>query len=73
MIRDAMLKYVKVTGTKFFRPGSNFPYRIECKSFEIQERTANDVTLLSLKGLAAELKGDQNTNQLEDAIANEWE
>jgi hypothetical protein len=71
-IREALGKYIRVLGLKYFRSQSPYPYRIAVKEFEIQERDDDD-SLLKLRGIAPEATGELSSVEFVRAIRNEWD
>jgi hypothetical protein len=71
-IKNALGLFVKVTGLKFFRQASPYPFRIKVKDFEVvsqQER----VPLEALRGIAPNATEGLSAVEFVRRIKDEWE
>jgi hypothetical protein len=71
-IREALGHYVRVTGLKFFRSTSPFPFRINVKDLEIIS-DEKIVSLNQLSGIAPDATGEMSSVEFVRRIRNEWD
>lgn len=71
-VREALGRYIRVEGLKYFRAQSPYPYRITVRDFEILE--GDEATaLINLRGIAPDATGELSTVDFVRAIRDEWD
>jgi hypothetical protein len=71
-IREAMGRYIRVEGFKYFRAQSPFPYRVKVRHFEPLEAD-NESALFNLGGIAPSATGEMTSVDFVRAIRDEWD
>jgi hypothetical protein len=71
-IREALGRYIRVEGVKFFRPQSPYAYRVAVKEFEILSE-GEQIHLKDLRGMAVGATGELSSVDFVRAIRNEWD
>jgi hypothetical protein len=71
-IKEALGHHVRVTGLKFFRATSPFPFRINVKELEVVS-DEKIVSLNQLSGIAPDATGEMSSVEFVRRIRNEWD
>lgn len=71
-VREALGRYVRVEGLKYFRSPSPYPYRIAVKELEILDGE-EESALINLRGIAPDATGELSSVEFVRAIRDEWD